>query len=63
MHFDIERSVDGRFLWLLVGGNGETMAVSETLSSKQACREAIATVKREAAAARVHDHTGDIHRP
>ena len=63
MHFDIERSVDGRFVWLLVGGNGETMVISEPLPSKQACRDAIATLKREAAAARVHDHTGVIRRP
>ena len=63
MHFDIERSIGGGFLWRLVSGSGEILAASDTLATKRACQDAIATVKREAAGARVHDHTGDIHRP
>jgi len=63
MHFDIERSVGGGFQWRLVGSDGEVVATSEVLTSKRACQDAIAAVKREAAAARVHDHTGDIDRP
>ena len=63
MHFDIERAVGGGFLWRLVGDDNRVLATSEPRPSKRASQEAIAAVKREAAAARVHDHTGGIDRP
>ena len=57
MHFSIYRSRDGQFYWEARGGNYETMAVSETYTSKASAEHAIDVVKREAADASVLDMT------
>jgi uncharacterized protein YegP (UPF0339 family) len=55
MRFEIRRSSSGQFYWLIVGGNNEVMAQSETMVSKASCESAIARVKASAASASVTD--------
>jgi Uncharacterized conserved protein len=59
MYFTIRKNQKGQYWWRAVGGNNEIMAASEMLSSKQACEHAISVVKKEAAAAKVHDKTDE----
>lgn len=62
MWFDIHRSTKPlaqRYWWVATGGNGETLCVSEMLSSKQACIDTIRVIKADAATALVYDETGD----
>jgi uncharacterized protein len=57
MRFEIRRSSNRQFYWLIVGGNNEVMATSETMVSKASCEAAIARVKASAASAPVIDKT------
>jgi uncharacterized protein len=57
MRFEIRRSSNGQFYWLIVGGNNEVMATSETMVSKASCESPIARVKTSAATAPVTDKT------
>jgi uncharacterized protein YegP (UPF0339 family) len=57
MRFEIRRSANGQFYWVIVGGNNEVMASSETMVAKASCESAIARVKASAASAPVHDRT------
>lgn len=57
MRFEIRRSANGQFYWVIVGGNGEVMAQSETMVAKASCQSAIASVKAGAAGASVVDRT------
>jgi uncharacterized protein YegP (UPF0339 family) len=57
MRFEIRRSTNGQFYWLIVGGNNEVMATSETMVSKASCESAIARVKASAASAPVSDRS------
>lgn len=42
-----------------MGDNNEIMAAAELMTGKQSCLDAIATVKRAAATARVDDSTAE----
>ena len=55
MRFEIRSSANGQFFWVIVGGNGEVMAQSETMGSKASCQSAIESVKAGAASAPVDD--------
>jgi uncharacterized protein YegP (UPF0339 family) len=55
MRSEIRRSTNGQFCWLIVGGNNEVMATSETMVSKASFESAIAPVKAIAAAAPIQD--------
>jgi hypothetical protein len=55
MRFEIRRSSNGQFYWLIVGANGEIMAQSETMTAKASCQSAIARVKASAATAPITD--------
>ena len=58
MYFTIRKTSGGQYWWRAVAdGNNEILAHSETLSSKQACLNAIAIVKAEAGYAPVLDKT------
>jgi uncharacterized protein YegP (UPF0339 family) len=62
MYFDIFKSTTGgtqKYWWVAKGNNHEPMCHSEMLSSKQACINAIKTIKSEAAAGSVYDETGE----
>lgn len=59
MRFVIRRNAAGQFWWPAVGDNNKIMAASELMTNKQSCIDAIATVKREAATARVDDNTAE----
>lgn len=45
MRFEIRRSWNGQFYWVIVGGNGEVMSQSETMLAKASCESAIRSVK------------------
>jgi uncharacterized protein YegP (UPF0339 family) len=55
MRFEIRSSANGQFFWVIIGGNGEVMAQSETMGAKASCQSAIESVKENAAAAPVSD--------
>ena len=57
MRFEIRRSANGQFHRVIIGGNGEVMAQWVTMLAKASCQSAIATVKANAATARVDDKT------
>jgi uncharacterized protein YegP (UPF0339 family) len=58
MYFEILRSAStGMFWWRIVAANGQVLAHSEQYTAKQSCVNAIGTVKRGAAMARVYDRT------
>jgi uncharacterized protein YegP (UPF0339 family) len=59
MYFVIRKNKAGKFWWRAVGDNNEIMAASELMESKQACKDAIATVQAEAAGAQVIDKTSE----
>jgi uncharacterized protein YegP (UPF0339 family) len=53
MRFEICRSTNNRFYWVIVGANGEVMAQSETMVAKASSESAIRSVKAGAAGAQV----------
>ena len=57
MHFSIWGNEDGQFYWELVGGNGETIAVSETYTRKESAENTIASVQAAASSEGIVDHT------
>lgn len=57
MRFVIQKSSDGQFYWFLRGANGEIMCTSETMRSKQSCKDAIASIRAGAAGADLVDMT------
>lgn len=62
MFFNIKKNPDAvgdKYWWQAVGDNGKVMGHSEMLSSKQGCKNAIKTIKEEAADAAVWDDTGE----
>jgi uncharacterized protein YegP (UPF0339 family) len=59
MKFVVRRNKAGEFFWQLVGGNGEVMAVSESMPRKQSCLDSIESVKRDAAGGDVVDRTDE----
>ena len=60
MYFVVRKNKGGQFWWRAVAdGNNETLAASELMERKQSCLDAIAIVRREAAAAQVLDRTDE----
>lgn len=62
MYFDIRKTTTEhpqKYWWVAKGGNGETLCHSEMLSSKQACVNAIRTIRSDAPYATVYDETGE----
>lgn len=62
MYFDVHKNpnaVGHKYWWVAKGGNNETLCVSEMLSSKQACFDAIRVIKSDAATGPVYDETGE----
>lgn len=57
MKFQIFRSKDNQYYFLLKARNGEVIATSETYKTKQACKKGIRSVKLNAIIARVEDLT------
>lgn len=56
--FEIKKSRNGKFYFNLKSkGNGEIIATSEMYNSKQACKNGIAALKRDAPDAEVDDLT------
>ncbi|MCO5328247.1 MAG: DUF1508 domain-containing protein [Solirubrobacterales bacterium] len=63
MYFAIRRSKDGQYWWRAVGDNNEIMAASELMTTKQSCQHAIDVIRAQAAAAPVHDQSGEEFAP
>jgi uncharacterized protein YegP (UPF0339 family) len=57
MRFEIRRTNDGRFYWLIVGEHGQVVAESDAVADKSACEGAIARVRELAATAPILDET------
>ena len=56
--FEIKKSSNDKFYFNLRSkGNGEIIAISEMYNSKQACKNGIAAVKRDAPVAEIDDTT------
>jgi uncharacterized protein YegP (UPF0339 family) len=61
MYFTIRKNGNGYFWWRAVSsGNNKILASSELMTSKQACRDAIAIVQSEAFVAPVYDKTTEV---
>jgi len=59
MKFQILKSINGLYYYILVGRNGEIMLTSEMMMQKQSCRKSIASIKRSVGFfTRVEDRTG-----
>jgi uncharacterized protein len=57
MKFEIRRSIDDQFYFVLKARNGEVIATSETYHTKQACKRGIKSVVRVSLLAKVIDLT------
>ena len=57
MRFEIRRTSDGRFYWLIVDEFGQVVAESDAADDKADCEAAIARVRELAASAPVRDET------
>jgi len=57
--FVVHKSKDGRFYWEVVGGNGETMAVSQMMQAKASCLSSIASIQKNAGDADVVDKSDE----
>jgi uncharacterized protein YegP (UPF0339 family) len=57
--FVISKTKNGQYVWVLKAGNGETIAQSETYTTKSAARNGADSVKRNAGDASVDDQTGE----
>lgn len=55
--FVIKKGSSGQFHFNLVSTNGETVATSETYTTKESCKEGIAAVKRLAPDAEIVDQS------
>ncbi len=56
MQFVIDEAEDGYF-WLLKGGDGKVICMSEPVDSRQACVDTIAAIQQGAPAAVTVDNT------
>jgi uncharacterized protein YegP (UPF0339 family) len=56
--FEVFRDASGEFRWRLKASNGQTIATGEGYTTKSACLEGIASVKRNAPDAEIEDQTG-----
>jgi uncharacterized protein YegP (UPF0339 family) len=57
--FVLSKTKGGQYHFVLKATNGETIAQSETYSSKAAAKNGIASVKRNAGNAATQDDTGE----
>lgn len=57
--FVLSKTKSGQYHFVLKAANGETIAQSETYSSKAAAKNGIASVKRNAGTAATQDDTGE----
>lgn len=55
--FVIKKGSSGQFHFNLVSTNGETVATSETYTTKESCKDGIEAVKRLASDATIEDQT------
>lgn len=55
--FEIRRSSDNQYYFVLLAPNGEVIATSEMYTSKQGCKSGIESVKRNAPKADIIDIT------
>ncbi|UOQ92199.1 DUF1508 domain-containing protein [Halobacillus shinanisalinarum] len=56
-HFEIQKSSDGQFFFLLKAGNGEIIVTSELYTSKQSCNNGIESLKTTPTEAEVRELT------
>lgn len=57
MKFEIHKSKNKQFYFVLVARNGEVILTSETYKSKQSCKEGIRLIKRNSLFAKTKDLT------
>jgi uncharacterized protein len=57
--FVLTKTKNGGYAWVLTAGNGETIAQSETYTTKSAAKNGIDSVKKNAGDAAVDDQTGE----
>lgn len=57
--FVVTKTKNGQYVSVLKAGNGETIAQSETYTTKSAAMSGIDSVKRNASDASVDDQTGE----
>ena len=57
--FVLRKNTKGQYHFVLKAANGETVAQSETYSTKAAAKKGIASVKRNAGKATTQDDTGE----
>jgi len=57
MKFEIHKSKNKQFYFILIATNGETILTSETYKSKQACKQGIKLIKRNSLFAKTIDLT------
>jgi uncharacterized protein len=57
--FVISKTKNGQYVFALKAGNGETIAQSETYTTKAAAKAGVESVKQNAAGAPVDDQTGE----
>ena len=55
----LKKSSAGKYHFVLMAGNGEIIATSETYNSKAAAKNGIESVQKNAPAAKVDDETGE----
>lgn len=55
--FEIKKSTDGKFYFVLVAPNNEVIAKSEMYENKDGCKNGIDAVKKYASTAPVEDKT------
>ena len=57
--FVLSKTRNGQYVFVLKAGNGETIAQSETYTSKSAAKAGIDSVKKNAGDATLDDQTGE----
>ena len=57
MKFEIKKSSDHQWYFILKARNGEKIATSETYKSKESCKKGIRSVRRSAIFGRIIDKT------
>lgn len=57
--FVVSKTKNGQYVFVLKAGNGETIAQSETYTTKSAAMSGIESVKKNASDAAVDDQTGE----
>jgi uncharacterized protein YegP (UPF0339 family) len=57
--FVVTKTRNGGYTWVLKAGNGETIAQSETYTTKAAAKGGIDSVKKNAGDASIDDQTGE----